>query len=142
MVRNVAEEAQGRGIGADDIFNSIEQNLAKNSEIIQLGRVNGELRYTTKEMLELESSMLERVKQSKSKDAVTVSEKSLEKAFNSRDGISDEQKDAVKHITQKTGSIQAVSGMAGTGKSFMLGAVKEAYEIEGCLLYTSPSPRD
>ena len=131
LVRNVAEEAQGRGIGADDIFSSIEQNLAKNSEIIQLGRVNGELRYTTKEMLELESSMLEKVKQSKQSDTLKVSDKSLEKAFNSRSEISDEQKNAVVHITQKTGSIQAVSGMAGTGKSFMLGAVKEAYEIEG-----------
>lgn len=131
LVRNVAEEAQGRGLGADQVFSSIEQNLATNKDIIQLGRVNGELRYTTKEMLNLESSMLERVKQSKQSETFKVSDKNLEKAFNSRRQISEEQRNAVIHITQKSGSIQAVSGMAGTGKSYMLGAAKEAYELEG-----------
>ena len=131
LVRNVAEEAQGRGLGADQVFASIDENLNKRDEIIHLGRVNGEFRYTTKEMLELESGMLSRVKDSKTGNFTKVKEDNLEKAFAKREGITDEQKEAVRHITQREGNIQVVSGMAGTGKSYMLGAAKEAYEAEG-----------
>jgi Ti-type conjugative transfer relaxase TraA len=131
LVRNVAEEAQGRGLGADQVFSTIDENLQKRDEIIHLGRVNGEYRYTTKEMLDLETSMLSRVKDSKTGSFTKVREEYLEKAFSKREGITDEQKEAVRHITQREGNIQVVSGMAGTGKSFMLGAAKEAYEAEG-----------
>ncbi|MCB0331266.1 MAG: relaxase domain-containing protein [Bdellovibrionales bacterium] len=131
LVRGVAEEAQGRGLGASQVFSSIEENINSREEIVHLGRINGELRYTTKEMLSLESSMLARVSESKDRTTHSVSDKTLERAFSAREGITDEQKEAVKHITQKPGSVQAVSGMAGTGKSYMLGAAKEAYEAEG-----------
>lgn len=131
LVRGVAEEAQGRGLGADQVFSSIEENINSREEIVQLGRINGELRYTTKEMLALEGSMLGRVSESKNKATLKVSDKALERSFAARPGITDEQKNAVRHITQKEGGVQAVSGMAGTGKSYMLGAARDAYEAEG-----------
>ena len=131
LVRNVAEEAQGRGLGADDVFSSIEHNLKTRADIVHLGRINGELRYTTKEMLDLEKSMLSKVELSKREHGSNVSEKSLQQAFSKRSSITDEQKTAVRHITQRQGNIQAVSGMAGTGKSYMLGAAKDAYELDG-----------
>ena len=137
LIRNVAEQAQGRGLGAKEIFSTVDENLANNKEIIELGRLekgakkDNELRYTTKEMLELEGSMLKKVKNSKNKSSISVSNSSINKAFKNRKSISEEQKNAVIHITQGAGSVKAVSGMAGTGKSYMLGAVKEAYELEG-----------
>jgi ATP-dependent exoDNAse (exonuclease V) alpha subunit len=46
-----------------------------------------------------------------------------------------EQSDAVKHITQSEGATQIVTGFAGTGKSYMLEAAKEAYEKDGFKVY-------
>lgn len=89
------------------------------------------LRYTTRDMLETEQRMLTKVKQSKLKNMRKISEKNLKRAFENREGISEEQIKAVRHITQTKGSIQVVSGMAGSGKSYMLGAAKEAFEREG-----------
>jgi conjugative relaxase-like TrwC/TraI family protein len=131
LVRHVAEEAQGRGLGSEQVFSLIKDRLATSPEIVHLGRVNGERRFTTKEMLELERSMLAKVEGSKTIPFPLLSDQVLQGAFSKREGISEEQKEAVRHITQRPGTVQAVSGMAGTGKSFMLGAAKEAYEAQG-----------
>lgn len=131
LVRHVAEEAQGRGLGSEQVFSLIKDRLATSPEIVHLGRVNGERRFTTKEMLELERSMLAKVEDSKTVPFPLLSDQVLQGAFSKRDGISEEQKEAVRHITQRKGTVQAVSGMAGTGKSFMLGAAREAYEAQG-----------
>src|SRR5205807_9829764 len=45
--------------------------------------------------------------------------------------LSEEQKQALRHVTQAKNSIQVVSGMAGTGKTSMLRAAREAFEKEG-----------
>lgn len=46
--------------------------------------------------------------------------------------LSQEQAAAVRHITQRAlGSMRLVSGMAGTGKTFMLRAAREAWERQG-----------
>jgi len=131
LVRAVAEEAQGRGLGAEEVFQTIAEQIKNNDNIVELGRVSGEQRFSTKEMLALEKGMIDGVERSKHSGFKLLKDVSLESVFKKREGISDEQKEAVRHITQRQGSVQAVSGMAGTGKSFMLGAAKEAWEAEG-----------
>ena len=44
--------------------------------------------------------------------------------------LSDEQRVAFEHLTQK-GDVSCVVGFAGTGKSYLLGAAREAWESEG-----------
>ncbi len=46
-------------------------------------------------------------------------------------GITAEQENAFRHATAASG-IVLIDGMAGTGKSFALGAIREAYEAAGC----------
>jgi len=45
--------------------------------------------------------------------------------------MSSEQRAALAHITKETGGIALVSGMAGTGKTFLLDAAREAWEAQG-----------
>ena len=53
-----------------------------------------------------------------------------ERAISSRPGLSDEQAAAVRHVAGR-GGVVAVEGLAGTGKSFMLGAVADAARESG-----------
>ncbi len=131
LVRRVAEEAQGRGLGASDVLKIANEELATNSEIVGLGNSTGEKRYTTKEILELERSMLSIAKASKAISDQTLPSETVQAVLAQFNTASKEQKKAVEHLTQSKGLVKAVTGMAGTGKSYMLQAVKKAYELEG-----------
>lgn len=131
LLRRTAEEAQGRGFGAKEAQEATKKHLKESSEIVHLGRLGGEERYTTKEMLELEKDLLQRVRNSREQTGEVVKAEDVEKVISSRQTISEEQKEAVRHITQKEGTVQVVSGMAGTGKSYMLDAAREAWQGAG-----------
>lgn len=131
LIRFSAEEAQGRGVGADDILRASRDHLKGSGEIVSLGKYRGEERYTTKEILQLESKMLERVAWTKAGAFLPASTRTVDSAVEASAGISPEQSRAVRHLTQSEGRIQVVSGMAGTGKSYMLGVTKQIWETEG-----------
>ena len=61
FVGQVAVKSQGRGLGVDEVVGVSREHLANSKEIVALGRVDGEQRFTTREMLEIEQGMLKRV---------------------------------------------------------------------------------
>lgn len=125
LVRALAEEAQGRGLSVDQVIDGVKDYLQLSPEIVRLGRVGRDLRYTTKEILEIEAKMLSQVERSKDiafplkPDAAISGE------------LSEEQKNALYHITATEGAIKVVSGMAGTGKTRLLSEAREAWEKNG-----------
>jgi len=126
LIRAIAEEAQGRGLSASEAISLATTELSNNPEIVRLR----DDKYTTKEILQLEKKMLSQVESLKERKLVT-SEKSVTETLLERDYLSNEQKEAVKHITRAPGGIACVSGMAGTGKSTMLEAARVAWEKDG-----------
>ena len=140
VVRHAAEEAQGRGLSADQVIQSVDSYLSNSDQVVRLGRFDGEERYTTKEMIDLEGRMLAQVKARKGEDSQRVPNATVDAVFQKRATLSAEQKNAVTHITQAPGGVQIVSGMAGTGKSYMLETAREAWEKEGyTVLGAAPS---
>ncbi len=128
LVRRAAEEAQTMGIPTSALRHIIKQELSRSPEFVCLGSAGGEIRYTTREMLALEAKLLTQVESLRSLPSTPLAEKTV-RAVEGK--LSDEQRQALRHLTQSNGSIHLVSGMAGTGKTSMLRAAREAFEREG-----------
>jgi ATP-dependent exoDNAse (exonuclease V) alpha subunit len=132
LVLRAAEEAQTMGIPSSALRHMIKQELARSPEFVRLGRSDGEIRYTTREMLALEKKLLTQAESLKGLPSTPLAEKTIRAV---EGPLADEQKQALRHLTQSGGSIHLVSGLAGTGKTSMLRAAREAFEREGFVVY-------
>ena len=132
FTRFLAEEAQGRSIGAKELLKVRDRYLGEGSDIVRLGQYRGELVYTTREMMQEEKQLLAAVERSKSRVQPGVSPQTVEGVIATRRNLSEEQAAALRHITEEGGNIRVVSGMAGTGKTTLLHAARLAWELEGC----------
>jgi conjugative relaxase-like TrwC/TraI family protein len=128
LVRRAAEEAQTMGIPTTALRHMIKQETSRSPEFVCLGRAGGDIRYTTREMLALEAKLLTQVESLRTLPSAALAEKTV-RAVEGK--LADEQRQALRHLTQSNGSIHLVSGMAGTGKTSMLRAAREAFEREG-----------
>jgi len=131
FTRFLAEEAQGRGIGAKELRAARDTYLAESGDIVRLGRHNGERVYTTREMMEQERHLLSAVERSKDHQQRGVSPQTVDGVIATRRNLSEEQANALRHVTEDGSSIRNVSGMAGTGKTTLLHAARLAWELEG-----------
>ena len=101
--------------------------LMESQEIIKLQNPETlEIRLTTREMMQLEKGIVDSVEQMHSSATHEVKADSIESAVKSRT-LSEEQENALRHMTDSK-QISAVVGIAGAGKSYTLGAAREAWE--------------
>lgn len=131
VVRFTAEEAQGIGIGAERSIQAVRESLTHAEQVVPLGLIDGELRFTTREILEIEKAMLAAVERSKEQEVAKVLDQTIEAAILLRPTIKPEQAEALRHVAGDSGRISVVTGDAGTGKTYMLDALREIYETEG-----------
>ncbi len=127
LYASVGQERQVHG-NISDIEKSVAAVKA-DPETVALESHQGE-RYTTKEMQSLEADMAERAERMSRAQGHEVPAEKIQAAMDARPTLSGEQKAAVQHVTGG-GDLACVQGDAGTGKSFMLAAAREAWESEG-----------
>lgn len=131
FARRLAEESQGRGLSAANVLEAARDHLATSEEIVRLGTVDGEQRYTTTKMHDLEGRLLKDCQTLQANAHHQVSSENVMRVLSKNEGLSEEQLKAVWHLTHDSNGIGIVSGMAGTGKTRMLTAGREAWEAEG-----------
>jgi hypothetical protein len=95
-----------------------------------LGRTVEPARYSTKEMIAVERQMADSADRMAQSRTFGVTRSKVEQAIADRPFLAEEQKAAVRHVTGPE-RIKAVAGLAGAGKSTMLGAARQAWEAEG-----------
>ena len=128
LLRYSAQEAQCHQVGSEQIIAAVRESLTKGMEIIPLQIVNGERRYTTQEVLDLEKRLFDSAERSiEDKQHMIVADE-LAKIIQQHETLKPEQAEAIRHITGRPGRIQCVNGMAGTGKTFMLGVANQAWQ--------------
>jgi len=96
----------------------------------EFGRTLEPARYSTKEVIAIERQMADSADRMAECRTFGVTRRNVEQALADRPFLAEEQRQAVRHITGPE-RIEAVVGIAGAGKSTMLGAARQAWEAEG-----------
>lgn len=131
----IAVEAQGKLDAAG--IEAYTKALLQDPELVRLVAPNQrqdkragatEVRFTSREMLELEQGIADKAIARRDERSHRVN---VAAAIAARPTMSQEQKAALAHIAQETGGVAVIEGMAGTGKSFLMGAAREAWESTG-----------
>ena len=116
-----------------DQFSLVYEKVKLCDEMIPLGLDDkSRERFTTKEMLQIESRMMERALGLSENKAHSVKEVLQEKALVEKN-LTVEQKTAFDHLVS-SGDLKCVVGFAGTGKSYLLGSAREAWESQGFIV--------
>jgi len=132
-VVGVACSQSGRGL--DDVKKEVA-SLLRDPDLVRLRGQDGQVYYTTREMLALEQEIqaLARAGKEDSRHVVEpsavkvgIARYEFEKGFK----LSDEQRTAIDHLTLRAGRIQILEGHAGAGKSTALVPVRYALEASG-----------
>ena len=87
-------------------------------------------RLTTRGMIRLEAEMISRANWLSGRDGFAVEVKVLETVFARHDRLSEEQRTAIAHVAGSE-RIEAIVGRAGAGKTTMMKAAREAWELAG-----------
>ncbi len=135
------DEAMKRGMGQWVTLPEAKahfEGLVRERGITRMGEINGKEYFATRESLETEQAIFRHVEEGKGAvrglDGAAV-EKRLEGGARTPEGailhLSEEQKNAVRHITTTTDRFSAVQGLAGTGKTTMLNQAREIYQAQG-----------
>jgi conjugative relaxase-like TrwC/TraI family protein len=146
LLRFVAEEAICRGFDPRVLRDAVRDHLANEQKVVKLGRVGDHVRFTTPEMMALEKALLEAAERMAGEGVRPVSSDAIERAIRrteerealkarqkdanaGRIELTQEQRAALYHAGQRRLSV--IEGLAGTGKTTALFALREAFEREG-----------
>ena len=129
LYRASAEIALETGASTDQVEQAVAEML-EGGEVLEIGSDEiGLPIYSTKEMIEVENTLIDVAKRGSVSRKLRLPVPSIETRTQSTE-LSDEQCDAVKFVT--TGADVAVlEGAAGAGKTYALRTVSEAYKDKG-----------
>jgi Ti-type conjugative transfer relaxase TraA len=127
-----------RYLDDEDRFRNLMGRIEASRELVLLApEVKGRereleepARYTTQEMLGIELRLAERALELAQEREHSVSEDRRERVLERHDYLSEEQREAVRHITGER-AIDALTGFAGSGKSATIAAARELWEEQG-----------
>ncbi len=126
QLEKAVEKAQATGEDGRRLM----AEIGRSWELVALGRDRmGRERFTTTDMQAVERRMVETAGTLASNGRHNVRRKIVENVPG-RTMLNEGQEAALRHITAK-GDLKLVQGYAGTGKSTMLGAAREAWEAQG-----------
>lgn len=139
LLRTSLEISQEHCLPAKFVARSVNDALVLSPDrFISLGVRQGHALWTTTGVLMLEAEFCECIAELRKRHSREVSESTVQNILQRPRGggneqffLDSEQQAAVRYLLQGSGSVKCVSGFAGTGKTQMLAAAREAWEREG-----------
>ena len=120
-----------RGIDPKAISDAVEAHLATDPNIVILRPLKDEDRYTTRAILKKEARLFKLVNGLRRAPGCPVSNSVLKNTLARHPGLSLDQAEAIRYLTEPGGGLRIVLGKAGTGKTTTLRAAREAWMNEG-----------
>jgi len=127
LEREVFQDFQG--VAGASAARQFVTDMLRHPEMILLQDARGELRYTTREMFELERGIIQGAASRQGENRHKIEASKVNQIAEAK-GLSPEQRVMLEHVTGADG-VACVEGMAGTGKSYALGAAREVWEACG-----------
>lgn len=131
FIRFAAEELQASGVSVGELLPRAHQYLSQSEQVVRLGVHLGEPRYTTNEILELETKLIVEAGQLHSRQGHLVDKAVVDAFIAKQEKFNVEQGKAVWAITTIEGDLSLVSGGAGSGKSTIMHVARQAWEAQG-----------
>jgi len=156
LLTEVLNACQGLPVDATAVCDHVRHELANQGNYVLLGEQRGQRVYTTPDILAVEQEFLEAARSIHEARFRPLSNRLVDRlagktwsperrsdhgpvglvkaALGSRRHgfkLNDEQVSALRYLTQSPGRLKTVLGLAGTGKTTLLRATKEAYEKQG-----------
>jgi Ti-type conjugative transfer relaxase TraA len=101
----------------------------------QAGQRDSEQWYSTPEMLEIETRLVESAAARRGEGVGVVAREHVDRALAERGTIAGEQATMVRSLVGSGDGVEVVRAAAGTGKTFALDAARAAWEAEGLRVY-------
>lgn len=137
LVTAIAVAAQARGLHSIDVLRLTDTCL-KHRQVMSIGVVNDEERFTFKRLYRLEQSLLTQATKLAMTPGMRVSHRQVERT-GTGERLSVEQRRAL-HVITEGGKLKVLSGISGTGKTHTLIATAKAYRNSGyTVIAVSPS---
>ena len=123
LLERAAVEAQCQGVGIDEVLKATELELTANAEIIRLADKESVPSYTTRRMLRLERLAIETAQRLSGSYRHPVSQDLIDRIAGDYPTLKAEQRDAIIQLAAGPDTV-CIEGLAGTGKTYMLGVAK------------------
>lgn len=131
LVQALAQESQGRGLDADSVM-KMQAQLTASPRLVSLQSLGEERHWTTAEMLALEKRVLHQAEaMHRSECQIVDAETAISEVIGRNAHLTDEQREALRHVASAERGLRVVSGMAGTGKSTLFSAAREIWGMQG-----------
>ncbi len=138
IVRAWCENIDTRTVGVDaDLLDDLVATTVGDNRSVVLGDgdplhgVADRRRWSTRDLIRLEHDIVDEVAAGRDAGIAKVSARSLRNVLSIHPTISDEQAEMVASITRAGHRIDAVVGVAGSGKTFALGVANDAWAQDG-----------
>lgn len=125
ILRAIAVEGQCRGWDINTVTRATDAALA-HRRLIRLGE-----RYSTRAHLKVEQKLIEAADRLAARKEPWTSQRVREWTLAKYPTLTREQAKVFEYVTGGGGDVKTVRGLAGTGKTYLLGAVREALRREG-----------
>ena len=130
FLTRLATRAVVHGASLQQVKEAVDQELVS-KRVVTAGLVGTEMYFTRSDLQQAEASLAQLIKQAQGTRHHVLSREIYRKVIRDNPNLTDEQKQAVRALTRRKGSVACLTGIAGAGKTTTNEAVKQAYVAAG-----------
>ncbi len=125
-----AKQGVAYGINVPEAWEYVRKEL-ESERVRRVGQTPRDVFYTRTDLIEAEKTATKILDSMSSTKRHILSNRIVSKVFDQNQHLTEEQKSAIRTLTQSQGNIATLSGIAGAGKSTVIGPTAEMYAQAG-----------